>query len=130
MRIFNKFFLVLSFQVIAFSIGCKNNSKRHASDNNKPELSTFLMITKSDSALIKKCNEGITRVDTLFSATRCTETINYFNSTGIVVLRKSIQHCMADTRMKWKVDSYFNVEGSSSLHIFYDGVGNVVEIIR
>lgn len=115
--------------IAVFSVGCRNNSKQKNLNNNNPEPNASLTLTNLDSTSIKRCIEQTDRIDTIFSTTECAETISYLNNAGITVVRKSIQHCMADTRMKWRVDSYFN-DDSSSLDIFYDGAGNIVEVVR
>lgn len=94
------------------------------------ELDTLKVLAKEDSNIIKNAFKLIVGSDTLLSQSGCSQTIKYFDKQGRVIVLKSKQNCMSDSRMKWGYEMYFNENGARILVIYFDGLDNIIEVIH
>jgi hypothetical protein len=111
-------------------IACLNCNTNKQTNKNEQSQSAANSITKEDSKIIEQLESEIFKSDSSLSETKCAETISFYDNNDFLVLRKSIQHCMSDTRMTWRTDVYYDKNMVVVLKIYYDGLGKIKEVTR
>lgn len=122
----------LVFILFTFLISCTNNDKKISTLQKDQSETGFGMakLSLKDSIKIHKIASSIIRIDTLFSETRCAEQLQGFNKPGEMLYDKIIQHCIADRRMVWVIESYYERETGLKIELKFDGDGKLLEILK
>ena len=130
--------LVIFSTMVIFSFDCRRDS----AGNDKPQNIEFNSNTltlardsnhflwQKDYLLIGRCFSKVQKINSVFSDTKCSENIQFYDRANALILRRSLQHCMSDMRMEWRQDSYFEVNGKPVLEISYDGMDKILKINR
>jgi hypothetical protein len=93
-------------------------------------LEASRLLTKNDSVAIDNCIHSVVRSDTQMSKTNCSQLINYYNLGNKIMLSKSFQFCLSDTRVVWNIETYFDQEGTKLLSVYFNGLSAMVNVKR
>lgn len=124
MRNFPTILFILVLVMSACSSKQKKGSKKLIKKTSNIEINgNDSMIINSRMALLEK-------IDTSISLTGCSVNISFYGSKGVLLISKSWQSCMSDTRLKWGNECYYDLKGVKLLNIFYDGNKKIIQLER
>jgi len=120
--------------LLALQIGllcsCGDNDQKNKRNTNKSDLESSIKLDGKDLNIVYYCLQKAIKSDTTFSETKCAENIKFYDEKGLVILRKNLQHCLADLRWTWRWDIYYNQKEEIILKIVYDGLDNILEVVH
>jgi len=118
------------FFVYMFFCSCSSVTKKNTDNNPINQFDTTKLLNEDDSLIVRNCVALVVKSDTVVSETGCSQVINCYNKVNKVIIHKSRQICLSDTRVKWGTETYFNEVGDKSLVISFDGLNKILQIER
>jgi hypothetical protein len=131
--------LCTSFFLISVTV-CSCHSKQSTTINsvgiaeqdfitvNKTDSS--ITLNKTDSSFIFNNERESTKVDSLISESGCSITWKFFDTSNRLLIFRNQQLCLADSRMKWSSEIYYDKSGKEILKLYRDMLGGIVELKR